>query len=90
MNEKTPKNPLTPRDFQSAIDSQSACNAAGLINSLARILPGICEEARETGTHDVNNHPIIKLYVEQLVHLSRDIEYSKAYNICEIQAKRAA
>ena len=77
---------LTPQDYNDAILSQSACNLSGLVHSLSRILPTIWNES--DGTNQVNNHPIVKMYAEQIAFLSSGIEYSKAHNICDIQAKR--
>lgn len=79
---------LTPRDYQNALNSQSACNLSGLINELTRVLPAIWCEC--DNTDDVNQHPITRLYAEQIAHLSSPLEYSKAFNVCSIQAKRTA
>ena|SRR5210317_1086581 len=76
------------RDYQNAIHSQSACNLTGLINELSRVLPAIWAECGDTDA--VNSHPIVKLYAEQIAHLSRDIEYPSAHSICAIRARRAS
>lgn len=79
---------LTPKDYSDAMQSQNACNLTALIKALSRVLPAI--HAESDGSDDVNNHPIVKLYVEQFAHLSNGRDYSSAYNICSIKAKRAA
>jgi len=88
---------ITKHDYQGAMDSQSACNASGLIHSLADVTERIWKEARikGEGTDFVNTHPIVVLYVTQLAHLSgargrldpaRDA-YAVAYQECEQGAK---
>jgi len=58
--------------WQTALDVQNACNASGVIKSLAHAVDAIWKEAHGTGqgTDFVNKHPIIVLYLEQLAHLS--------------------
>ena len=75
---------LTTKDYQRALDSQSACNASGLIHSLNETLEQIWEEAREKGegTDWVSGHPIVRLYAEQLMWLSRKTDYFEAYRVC--------
>lgn len=74
--------------YQNALDSQNASNASGLIHSLAEALEPIWEEARSKGegTDYVNTHPIMVLFLEQLVHLSGQnlchARYSAAYKAC--------
>lgn len=88
MTNEKQKPQLTARDYQDAIDSQNACNLSGVIHSLSRVLPAIWAESN--GTDEVNQHPIVKLYAEQIAHLSNGREYSNAHNICQCKAKRAA
>ena len=80
----------TANDYQSAIDSQSACNLSGIVRSLAEITDRICEEARANGqgTDYVNRHPICRLFAEQIMHLtsgtsSAGTSYGEALKICE-------
>ena len=78
-----------------ALYSQGAVNASGLIHSLDKLTTKIWEEARELGegTGYVNRHPIIRLFVEQLVMLceagttTNGDTYSEAYRKCEEMAK---
>lgn len=72
-------------DYQKAIHSQSACNVSGLVKSLAEVLDRIWEEAREQkkGTDFVNQHPITRLYAEQISFLSQSRDWIEAYKICE-------
>lgn len=75
---------LTQRDYQNAIYSQMACNLVAIVNSLADVLNRIKEDNPDS--ESINRHPIVRLYVEQLVHLSgsgittNNESYSKAYN----------
>lgn len=63
---------LTAQDYANALLSQTACNAAGLIHSLAELMPKITAHVREAGggTDEWNQHPIVRLYVEQLYWLA--------------------
>lgn len=72
---------LTSKDYEFAMYSQDACNLSGLAKSLSNVIDRIWEEARAQGkgTEYVNNHPIVRLYVEQMRHLCRT-PYSEAYS----------
>ena len=77
---------LSVRDYNDAMLSQSACNLSGLVHSLSAVIDKIWVEARllGEGTEYVNNHPIVRLYVEQLQSLCRT-PYHDAYT--EVRAK---
>ena len=93
------KEMLTPNDYQSAIDSQSACNLSGIVFSFARVMQKICNEASTNGhgTDWKNKHPIAVMYAEQISHLTGvgdtyktsddDMDYLKASDECERMAK---
>jgi len=82
---------LTKKDYQTAIDIQSASNLSGVVNSLNQIMPRIWKEARSQlkGTDWVNQHPICRLFAEQIYHLSgagipsNAQSYEAAYSYCE-------
>ena len=76
---------LTPKDFQFALLSQGACNASGLVYDLADVADRIREETLQAGkgTESFNQHPVIKLYAEQLYHLARNKDYHDAHKECE-------
>lgn len=59
--------------YQNALDAQSACNLSGIVKQLARDMDQIWEEARAKGegTDYVNQHPVVRLYIEQMVHLNK-------------------
>jgi len=85
---------LTPHDYQSALDAQSACNLSGLVFSFASVIKRIWAEARAGGhgTDWVNRHPISRLYAEQIMHLAAgysDDSYTKAYDTCAREASCA-
>lgn len=92
-SEHTNKTPmLTVWDYECAINSQGACNATGLINSLNDLREKIWANARQLnkGTEWVNCHPILQLYAYQLAHLCHGREpiewegYHKAYLFCKL------
>lgn len=73
--------------YQSALNSQNACNASGLVKELAIHVDTIWAEAKELGfgTDWVNTHPVMRLYMEQLVHLCPTGDpqsYAKASAFC--------
>jgi len=80
---------LESKDYQTAIDIQNACNLSGVINSFYHIMKKISQDAIEQGhgTDWKNNHPICKLFAEQIYHLSNGIDYSKAFDECEKMAQ---
>lgn len=74
---RKPDHVLEPDDYNSALLTQSAVNSIALINSLARVAEKISKEASARGMGGVfrNSHPIIRLYLEQLVSLhGRDLD----------------
>ena len=80
---------IKKKDYQSAVDSQGACNLSGIVHSFSEILPRIWEEANsiEEGTDWINRHPICVLFAEQIKHLSTGITYFDAYQLCGGRAK---
>jgi hypothetical protein len=80
---------LTKKDYQDALDVQSACNLGAVVHSFSRVMNKIQATAREEmhGTDWINEHPITRMYVEQLVHLSKGTSYNTAYDACSILAK---
>ena len=80
---------LTADDYQKALDAQSACNLSGIVHSFSNILHRVWEEAREQnkGTDWVNEHPICRLFAEQIAHLTRNRDYNEAYDFCQEHAK---
>lgn len=77
--EKRPK--VTPVDYQVALNVQSASNLSAVVYSWSRIMENICREAQRLneGTQWKNEHPINRLFAEQVMHLTGGCEYSKAY-----------
>ncbi|MGD0627401.1 MAG: hypothetical protein ABSB32_22205 [Thermodesulfobacteriota bacterium] len=77
------------REYEMALLSQGACNLSGLVHSLSAAMELIWEEAREQGqgTDYVNNHPIVRLYVEQMSFLCR-ADYSASYRTCLEKSKK--
>ena len=80
--------------YQEALDSQSACNLSGLVRSLAKMTDAIWDEARANnqGTSYVNRHPVVVMFVAQMVYLatgdSLDVAaYMTAHAVCERLAR---
>lgn len=61
-------NELTIKDYQDALDVQSACNLCGVVQSFAKVMLKI--RASANGTDEANKHPIARLYAEQIAYLS--------------------
>jgi hypothetical protein len=76
-------------EYKMALLSQGACNLSGLAHSLSKAMEMIWEEAREQGegTDYVNNHPIVRLYMEQMSFLCR-ADYSESYRVCNERLKK--
>lgn len=81
---------LSARDFQTAIDVQSACNPVALVNHFQRIMQKVSHEAKMKGkgTEYIMNHPICRLFAEQVKYLMCTTDYMKAYQECEEHAPR--
>jgi hypothetical protein len=84
---------ITARNYQDALDAQSAPNLSGLAHTLSDVISELWKEAHAMGhgTHWVNTHPIVKLYVGQMAELCRigvldpDV-YLEAYKTCQEKA----
>lgn len=64
---------LTIRDFQQALDVQSACNLSGVVNSFCEVLKKIhnTKAAKERGTCIPNEHILSVLYADKIVDLAK-------------------
>lgn len=84
---------LTKTDYQGALDVQNACNASGVANSLKDLFSKVWVEARELnqGTHYVNTHPAVVMYVHKLcdlVGINGDMRsYEMSSMVCEDRAE---
>lgn len=74
---------LSPHDYEMALLSQGAVNLSGLAHELSRVVSKIWVESWKQGggTEFVNTHPIVRLYLEQMVLLCRR-DYHEAYVAC--------
>ena len=68
---------LTQSDYQLAIDSQSACNLVAVVNHFQRAVKKMKDVGMDTDS--INNHPISRLYAEQISHLTSNVNYQRAY-----------
>jgi hypothetical protein len=84
--------PLSPRDYQDALDVQGACNLIAVVNSLSRVMQKIREEPGAGGTQALNTHPVVRLYAEQVAWLSGagpttdSASYARALEACQAGA----
>lgn len=76
---------MAQRIYQQALDVQSACNLSGVIYSLKEVADKVWEEIR-SGTSDVKkfaDHPVMRLFAEQIYHLAAHQDWHDAYEICQ-------
>jgi hypothetical protein len=88
---------LTARDYQDALDVQSACNLSGVVHSFSRVISKLreevnklgpeCEPSSPKGTDWVNSHPICRLYAEQIAFLTSKMDYFDASKECREKSK---
>jgi hypothetical protein len=86
----TPESLIPVAEYQDALHVQSACNLSGIAASFADAMSAICNEANRVGqgTDWKNNHPIARLYAEQIAYLSgggctsNSSTFSAAYDHC--------
>ena len=82
--------------YQNALDIQTGSNLSGIVFQFARDMKEINEEVRALGggTGAVNEHPVCRLYAEQIAWLSgagscsSHRSYLRAYAECERKAKQ--
>lgn len=82
--------------YDDALVVQSACNLSGIVFSFAKHMDTLCDEAQRLGqgTEWRNTHPIVKLFVAQLLHLSfgdavDSPQYFTAHDECCKNASKA-
>ena len=71
---------MEAREYQKALDVQSACNLRGVLHSMLEVAQKVREEG---GTWD---HPILRMYAEQVSFLTGGTSmesYQHAYQQCE-------
>ncbi len=73
---------IPAKHFQAAIDAQGACNLGALVHSFSRIMADIQKAGRNKGTDWINQHPISRMFAEQISFLANK-PYQEAYNECE-------
>jgi hypothetical protein len=80
---------LSKDDYATATAVQCACNLGAMIHLFDRIIDKLQYEARifGHGTDWINQHPITRMFAEQIAFLSSPRDYSEAANICETKAK---
>lgn len=80
--------------WEQGLHTQTACNLSGLAHWLVRLL----DELRANGinsTDDLNQHPLVRLVVAQMAHLSfgsfdcgAGNKWQRAYQLAEIETGR--
>jgi hypothetical protein len=75
--------------YKQALLSQGAVNLLGLVSSFKECLDEIWNEAKAKGegTDYVNNHPVVRLFAEQIAYLGQRQDYFECYRICEAMGK---
>lgn len=63
---------LLAEHYKMAMDSQNACNLSGIVKAFAQVTEELWKEAHhyKLGTDFVNQHPISRLFAEQIAHLA--------------------
>lgn len=88
-SESERENGLGPNDYYQAILVQNACNLCGVVQSFAEILPRI----KTDSTAARNEHPICRLFAEQIISLAGGMSseaesYHHALQTCRIEAAK--
>jgi len=79
---------LTKADYKGAILVQDACNLSGIVQSWAKMMEKIWDEARAhgEGTSYVNGHPINVMFASKVASLTgseESLQFSAAYEACQ-------
>ena len=76
---------LEKSDYQKAVWAQTACNLSGIVFEFSELMKKICNESNKYGhgTDWKNQHPICRLFAEQIQHLTSKTDYFDAYSECE-------
>lgn len=79
--------------WNDALIVQSACNLSGVVFSFAWHMHTLCEEGRRQGqgTDWRNTHPIVRMFVTQLLHLSfgESVDVQKYHEAYEAACQHA-
>lgn len=80
---------LMKRNYQDAMFVQNACNLSDIAHSLSRVLKEVWEEADELGqgTHFVNSHPLVVLYVDKMRSLQSEADILESFLFCAEMSK---
>jgi len=84
--------------YRLALQVQDASNISGVIHSLeTEVLPAIRLEPEYTGTDYIARHPVVLLFLDKLVSLTRvgwisetEMQIANAYSICHQLAEGIA
>jgi hypothetical protein len=84
--------------YKNALEVQDASNLSGVVFQFARDMVQILSEVRAAGggTDEVNQHPVARMYAEQIAFLtgagscSDVVNYQRAYAVCEEKAKEVS
>ena len=77
------------KEYEIALLCKSVSNLSGLVYSLSQAMKLIQEEAAEQGRgiEYVNNHSIVRVYLEQMNSLCT-ADYSVSYEICRERSQK--
>ncbi|MFA7218526.1 MAG: hypothetical protein WC057_08025 [Dehalococcoidales bacterium] len=72
--------------YKNALDIQDACNSCGVIQQFARDVRALSAEVRNEGkgTDDLNQHPVVILYLDKLCDLARYRDYRSDKTMTQI------
>ncbi len=55
---------------QDALGVQNACNLSGVVISFAQVIKDLKENLPKAGSDEINQHPIVRLWVDKLASLT--------------------
>ncbi len=77
------------KEYETALLVKGVSNLSGLVHGLAQAMKLIALEAKEQGrgTEYINNHPIVRVYLEQMRSLCMT-DYAASYKICKDRSRK--
>lgn len=72
---------LSKKHYESALSAQTACN----LRAVSAAFESATKEMASLGmnTDEIRNHPVSRLFVEQMSHLTKRKNYLEAYFECQ-------
>ncbi len=78
------------KEYETALLVKGVSNLSGLVHGLAQAMKLIALEAKEQGRGPeyINNHPIVRVYLEQIKSLCT-ADYAASYKICKERSRKS-